>query len=53
MSDPRDSKVYVDPEANQFVVEEGGDKREATPEEADEQTKKWEEIQKEADKGLS
>ncbi len=53
MSDPRDSKVYVDPETNQFVVEEDGDKREATPEEAGEQIEKWEEIQKEADKDLS
>ncbi len=53
MSNPRDSKVYVDPETNKFVVEEDGDKREATPEEADQQIEKWEEIQKEAEKDLS
>ena len=53
MPDPRDSKVYVDPETNKFVVEEDGEEREATPEEADDQIEKWEEAQKEADKDLN
>ena len=53
MSDPRDSRVNVDPETNKFVVEEDGGKREATPEEADNQIEQWEEIQKEAEKSLN
>jgi len=53
MPDPKDPQVYIDPETNKFVVEEDDRKREATPEEADDQIEKWEEIQKEADKDLS